>query len=138
MIEIMITYILNIFSDFPPPKVTISGPITARAGEDLVLTCIVEVIEHLTSVPSVEWSGGSVGSGNDVIEGNTTHNGNISEKTLTFSPLHTSHGSLYTCTANINIQSINLGRTGTKSTAIQVACKQFSGIIQKQAFYIYM
>ena len=136
MIEIIIMYSI-VSSDFPPPKVTISGPKSARAGEDLVLTCTVEVIEHLISVPSVEWSGGSVGSGNDVIEGNTTHNENISEKTLTFSPLHTSHGSLYTCTANINIQSINLNRTGIESAPIRVTCKQFSGIItQKQTFFV--
>ena len=42
---------------------TISGPTTAIAGEQLVLTCTVRVVEHLISVPSVEWSGGSVGRG---------------------------------------------------------------------------
>ena len=124
MMEINIIYSI-VSSDLPPPNVNISGPKSATAGEDLVLTCTVEVIERLISVPSVEWSGGSVGSGNDVIEGDTTHNGNISEKTLTFSPLHTSHGSVYTCTANINIQSINLRRTGIESTTILVTCKQF-------------
>ena len=54
---------------------TISGPTTAIAGERLVLTCTVRVVEYLISVPSVEWSGGSVGRGDDVIESNTTHDG---------------------------------------------------------------
>ena len=87
-------------------NVTISGPTTATAGEQLVLTCTVRVVEHLVSVPSVEWSGGSVGRGDGVVVGNTTHDGVISKTTLTFSPLHTSHGALYTCMADI--QSINL------------------------------
>ena len=64
-----------------------------------MLICTVRVVEHLISVPSVEWSGGSVGRGDGVIEGNTTHNRGITVKRLTFSPLHTSHGALYTCTA---------------------------------------
>ena len=42
---------------------TISGPTTAIAGEQLVLTCTVRVVEQLISVPSVEWNGGSVGRG---------------------------------------------------------------------------
>ena len=91
---------------------TISGPINGTAGEQLVLTCTVKVVAHLTSVPSVVWSGGSVGTGDGVIEGNTTHNGVTSKKTLTFSPLHTSHGALYTCTATIIDQSINHTKTG--------------------------
>ena len=81
---------------------TISGPTTAIAGEQLVLTCTVRVVEHLISVLSVEWSGGSVGRGDGVIDSNTTHDGVISKKTLTSSPLHTSHGALYTCTAIYN------------------------------------
>ena len=83
-----------------------------------MLTCTVRVIDHLISVPSVEWSGGSVGRRDGVIEGNTTHNGVITVKTLTFSPLHTSHGALYTCTARINDQFINLIKTGIKDAHI--------------------
>ena len=99
---------------------TISGPTTATAGEQLVLTCTVRVVEHLISIPSVEWSGGSVGRGDGVIESNTTHNGVTSKKTLTFSPLHSSHGALYTCTARFIDQSINLTKTGIKDARIFV------------------
>ena len=87
---------------------TISGPTTAIAGEQLVLTCTVRIVEHLISVPSVEWSGGSVGREDGVIKINTTRNGVITVKTLTFNPLHTSHGAQYTCTARLSDQSINL------------------------------
>ena len=99
---------------------TICGPTNATAGEQLVLTCTVTVVQHLISVPSVEWSGGSVGKGDGVIKSNTTYNGVTSKKTLTFSPLHTSHGALYTCTATIIDQSINLTITGIKDARIYV------------------
>ena len=99
---------------------TISGPTNATAGEQLVLTCTVRVVEHFISVPLVAWSGGSVGRGHGVIESNTTYNGVTSKKTLTFSPLHTSHGALYTCTARIIDQSSNLTKTGIKDARIFV------------------
>ena len=91
---------------------TISGPTTAISGEQLVLTCTVRVVEHLISVPSVEWSGGSVGRGDGVIESNTIHDGVVIVRTLMFSPVHTSHGAQYTCMARINDQSINLVNDG--------------------------
>ena len=91
---------------------TISGPTTAIAGKQLVLTCTVRVVEHLISVPSVEWSGGSVGKGDGVIESNTTRDGVMIVRTLILSPLHMSHGAQYTCMARINEQSINLVNDG--------------------------
>ena len=102
---------------------TISGPTTAIAGEQLVLTCTVRVVEHLISVPTVEWSGGSVGRGDDVIESNTTRNGVMSKKTLTFNPLHTSHGALYTCMADIKDKSITLTKNGKMDVHLVVQCK---------------
>ena len=77
---------MKYFSDLPNPEVAISVSMNATAGEQLVLTCTVRVVEHLISVPSVaiEWSGGSVGRGDGVIESNTTYNGVTSKKTLTF------------------------------------------------------
>ena len=83
-----------------------------------MLICTVRVVEHLISVPSVEWSGGSVGRGDGVIENNTTHHGVITVKTLMFNPLHTSHGALYTCTARLSDHSINLTTTRMKDTRI--------------------
>ena len=73
------------------------------AGDDLILTCTVTVVEYLTVEPTVEWSGGSVGSGNGVMVGDTTHSGVMSTRTLTFSPLCPSHQGEYFCQATINI-----------------------------------
>ena len=113
------------YTDLPDPNMTISTHTNATAGEQLMLTCTVRVVEHLISIPSVEWSGGSVGRGGGVVEGNTTHDGVVSKKTLTFSPLHTSHGALYTCTARLIDHSINFIKTGIKDARIFVQSQYF-------------
>ena len=66
-----------------------------------------------------------MGRGDGVVEGNTTRDGVVSKKTLTFNPLHTSHGALYTCTARINDQSINFIKTGMKDARIIVQSQYF-------------
>ena len=113
------------YTDLPDPNMTISTHTNATAGKQLVLTCTVRVVEHLISVPSVEWNGGRVGMGDGVVEGNTTRTGVVSKKTLTFNPLRTSHGALYTCTARLNDQSINFIKTGMKDARIFVQSQYF-------------
>ena len=71
------------------------------------MTCIATVVEYLIVEPTVQWSGGSVGSGNGVMVGDTTHSGVMSMRTLTFSPLCTSHEGDYICRATINTTLIN-------------------------------
>ena len=71
---------------------------------------------------TVQWSGGGVGSAG-VIESATTVSGATSTRTLTFSPLLTSHGAQYTCQATINIPSINVTKTGSDSTDVMVQSK---------------
>ena len=93
------------------------------AGSNFVLTCTVTVVEYLTVKPTVQWSGGSVGSGNGVMVGDTTHSGVMSMKTLTFSPLRTSHADLYYCEAIIKIPMIMLRKTGRKKYGLLVDCK---------------
>ena len=80
-------------------------------GDEIELTCNVTVPENLTVQPTVQWSGGSVGS-EGVTESATTVSGVTSIRTLTFSPLLTSHGAQYTCQAVINIPSISVTKTG--------------------------
>ena len=95
-------------SDLPEPEVTISASSSIfTAGSNFVLTCTVTVVDYLTVEPTVQWSGGSVGSGNGVMVGDTTHSGVMSMKTLTFSPLCPSHEGEYICQATINITLIN-------------------------------
>ena len=87
-----------------------------------MLTCNVTVVQYLTVEPTVQWStsGGSFGSGNGVMVGDTTHSGVMSMKTLTFSPLRSSHIDLYYCEGIINIPMIMLRMTGRKKYVILV------------------
>ena len=88
-----------------------------------MLMCNVTVVHHLTVEPTVQWSGGSVDSGNGVMVGDTTHSGVMSMRTLTFSPLRTSHEALYFCEGIINVPMIMLRKTGRNETILQVECK---------------
>ena len=106
--------------DLPVPVVTITGPTTGVAGEGLQLTCSVSVVEYLVAEPTVQWSGGSVDSGDGVTESATATSGVTSERNVTFSSLRTSHGAQYTCQAEVSIPSISLVRTGSSSRDILV------------------
>ena len=83
-----------------------------------MLTCNVTVVDHLTSsaVLIVQWIGGSIGSSE--VQQNSTGTGGGS--ILTFNPLNTTHGGNYTCQAVINIPSINLTKTDSKSENLAV------------------
>ena len=113
-------------ADLPAPLVTISGPFFGRAGKDLELICGVRVVEHLIAqnidIIHVEWSGGSLGSGNGVME-HITHNGSYISNVLIFNPLLPSHGARYTCQARINISSIDLLKMGRDNRNVVVQSK---------------
>ena len=94
-----------------------------------MLTCTVRVVEHLISVPSVEWSGGSVGRRDGVIESNTTRDGVMSVKTLMLNPLHPSHGALYSCMADIKDKIINLTTNGKEDVRLVVQCKLLQAVL---------
>ena len=115
---------ITLSSDLPDPVVTICGINDGLAGDDLSLTCTVIVVEYLTVVPTVQWSGGSVGLEDGVTESETSHDGVNSTRTLAFSPLHTSHGAEYSCQTMISIPSISVMKTVTGRLGIIVQSKQ--------------
>ena len=106
--------------DLPDPVVTITGPTTGVAGESLQLTCIASVVEYLVADPTVQWSGGNIGSGDGVTESYTATSGVTSERNVTFTSLRTSHGAQYTCQAEVSISSLSLVRNGSKSREVKV------------------
>ena len=85
----------------------ITGSTAGVAGGSLLLRRSVSVVEYLVAEPTLQWSGCSVGSG-DVTESDTATSGVRSERNVTFSPLHTSHGAQYTCQAEVNISSLSM------------------------------
>ena len=111
-------------------------PVPATAGGDLVLTCTVTVEEHLVVQPTVEWSGGSVGSGSVSVD-DTTRDGATSTRQIAFSPLRTSHRGQYVCQADIDIPSIGLMKTASSSKDVTVQ-SEWMYITLCQSIYHYM
>ena len=69
-----------------------------------MLTCVAVVAEHLTVQPMLEWL--SIDGMNDVSQSEQITSGStVSNRILTFAPLHTTHGGIYTCQATISIIS---------------------------------
>ena len=112
-------------ADLPDLVVTIPSIHSRKVGGDLKLKCQVEVTKYLIVTPTVEWinNGRIVTKGNGVMVGDTNHIGVMSMKTLTFSPLCTSHQANYTCKADITISSISLKKTNNETTNVVVQSK---------------
>ena len=90
---------------------TISGPGRAVAGNTLTLTCTVDV----SIQPVVQWmhsNGTNVTSVGGISVGLPVRAGSITNLTLTFSPLSTSHGGPYTCQTEVNEASSMQNSTG--------------------------
>ena len=83
-----------------------------------MLTCSVSVEENLVTLPTIEWRGGSIGS--DSVNVDETPS---SASTLTFNPLHTSHGNVYTCEVQIKIESIGITKTTAEMRRIVIQSK---------------
>ena len=102
----------------PDPVVSVAGDELGTAGDELLLTCTVTVVDGLTVQPTGLWSGGSVG-GDGVTESVAVISGNSNVRTLTFSPLLTSHGAQYTCQATINLPFINYTTSNSTDVFVQ-------------------
>ena len=78
----------------------------ATVGQQLQLTCIVTVVEHLIVKPTVSWIGVNVPSDSIV-----TVNGNQVLNEITFSNFQTSHEGVYTCHADRTLYSVSIMKT---------------------------
>ena len=94
---------LSSISALPPPNVTVSSDVHSVAGQFVELTCAVTVVEEQVK-PVFSWTGNSVGS-SGVLQNETSVSGATSVRNLTFDPLMTSHGGLYTCRTEIYVLS---------------------------------
>ena len=83
------------------------------AGESLNLSCSVSVPHNLVHSPILMWSGPGV-------DQNSTELSGESPLSLTFFPLHTSHGGVYTCTASLNIPETGVSVSGVGMVTIVV------------------
>ena len=113
---------LSSISALPPPNVTVSSDVESVAGQFVELTCAVTVAEEQVK-PFVSWTGDSVGS-SGVLQNETLVTGATSVRNLTFDPLMTSHGGLYTCRTEIYVLS-ELLHTTTNQSRLTVQSEHF-------------
>ena len=108
---------------------TVTGEPTGTApsaGESYTLTCTIEVVEGLIVRPDVEWldpDNNAVATGGDITVGSPETSGTTTTLTLTFNPLLTSYGGVYTCKANIIIEAVSVDITGSDSFEVIVQSK---------------
>ena len=98
-----------------PPLVTISSTSeTLTAGQSYSLTCYAALVAHLVVEPSIQWSKES---------GGVVNTSSGTSLPLSFNPLMTSDGDLYTCQASVDITSISVSVSGEKSRDLIVRSK---------------
>ena len=110
-------------------EITPEGPSTA--GMEHTLTCRVTSAENLFSSPDVVWmySNGTeesptvIDSEDAITVGQAVTEGSVTTSILTFNPLRTSHGGMYTCMANISIPEASVAITNDASATVNVQSK---------------
>ena len=85
------------------------------AGSSYTLVCQVTVTQGLVVDPDVVWldSSGMTVSG---LMGRPSIEGNVVTRNLTFNPLHTIHGGVYTCHASVSLPSISIANLSSNSS----------------------
>lgn len=102
------------------PVVAILGASVQTAGNQHSLTCTATVNAYLIAAPTIEWRLPENVRNLSVTVGGQSTSGAISTKTLMFDPLHTSHGGIYQCSAQINISGFDLqSRTLSRTFRVQ-------------------
>ena len=102
----------------------------STAGQAHTLTCTATVVKNLVIEPTLEWldTDGRVVGGNSIVVGPPITTGTNTTLTLTFNPLHTSHGGTYTCRAGVNILAISLSNSSETSDVVVIQSKSFEDI----------
>ena len=103
----------------------------STAGQAYTLTCTATVVENLVVEPALEWldRDRNVVGGNDITVRPSVTMGTNTTLTLTFDPLHTSHGGRYTCRASINIPAISFSNSNEADSDVIVQSKPLRPLI---------
>ena len=110
----LLTPAYYLFSTELQHNITIISSGVPTSGETYNLTCTVEANVR----PTVQWldtNGSAVTNGSDITVETQRINGSTTILTLSFNPLHTSHGGQYTCqsTAGRSPSTVNTTRNLT-------------------------
>ena len=100
------------FSALAAPGVTITFSGSSISGQNYSLHCSANVVDGLVVLPDMK-----------IVSPNSTVISVMSSSSVeyVFSPLRTSHGGQYTCTATVNISQAGITRSGNSSWTIIVA-----------------
>ncbi len=111
---------LFLFNSVPdPPQVRISSSGSTTAGEIYAVTCDVSLNQNLRQAPVIEWVGpsGLVLNDSSLEDMLLSSSSPSTSLTLSFTPLHTSHGGSYVCRAIVMDTDANL-RISSNNTSI--------------------
>ena len=99
-----------------------TGPSTA--GETCSLTCDVSLIQDLRESPVIQWVGPVGRIEDETLVGMTLSSSSPSTTmTLTFDPLHTSHGGVYWCMVSVIDPEASLSIGANSSHIVTVQSK---------------
>ena len=90
-------------------KVYVNSTGLFDVGEMISLTCFITRVHNISGDINILWTGPDgnlVDNINSVLLGTLQESGSVTSLSLQFSPLHTSHGGLYTCEATFTSQNI--------------------------------
>ena len=118
-------FLFTLCADLPAPQVEITPEEPSTAGSEHTLICRVTSTENLFSSPDVVWMNGTeeLDSGDAITMGQAVTEGSVTTRSLTFNPLRTSLGGMYTCMAAINIPDAFVAVMNTASTTVNVQSK---------------
>ncbi len=103
-----------------PPQVRISSSGSTTAGEMYAVTCDVSLNQNLRQAPVIQWMGqsGLVINNSSLEDMLLSSSSPFTSLTLSFTPLHTSHGGSYVCRAIVMDTDANLQISSNNTSII--------------------
>ena len=110
----------------PPTVSIVHSSLSVMAGGSLTLNCSASVQQGITGSPTLMWT-----RGGDHLPDGASSDG----PSLTFDPLLTSHGGVYTCTVRLTIPEAGVDVAGANTTRVVVQSMQDNTRLSSQFIF---